>query len=388
MVKNFSNEFKIALQLEGEKSLSGNDLFTLLENIMLSGSISSAAARMGASYRYCWGLIQGAEKTLGLTLVDKQVGGVAGGGTSLTPQGKELLEQYKAFKQEVDSQLKHFLARTGSTPSQDVFVSAGQPEKADERTAVRHLLLASTMEAVETGLMDLLEEAFFHTSSILVRHISIGSGRALQIAREGRVDVVLSHAPELEKSFMDEGWGVEMIPIMANDFVIAGPLSDPVGVSELSGAVEAFRKIASSQVPFISRGDSSGTHQREKEIWKQAGIIPEGQWYTKSSGMVGNLGALHLAREKEGYTLVDRATFLISREEKMIIFPPGEKANDPAWTLENIFVLTIVNPERVPGVKLADARLFARWLLEREGQELISSFGRETFGTPLFSRVT
>jgi tungstate transport system substrate-binding protein len=379
MSRDFSNEFKITLQLEGERSLSANDLFTLLENIMLSGSISSAAVRMGASYRYCWGLLQEAEKTLGLVLVDKQVGGVAGGGTSLTSQGKELLAQYKAFKQEADSQLKHFLARTSKTT-----------EETGVQTSVRHLLLASTMEAVETGLMDLLEEAFWHTSGILVRHISAGSGRALQIAREGRVDMVLSHAPELEKAFMDEGWGIEMFPIMANDFVIAGSLSDHAGLGDLSqitGAAEAFKKIASACVPFISRGDSSGTHMRELEIWKRAGIVPEGEWYLKSSGVAGNLGALRLAREKQGYTLVDRASFLLSHEETMGIFSPGEKARDPNWNLENIFVAIMVNPERVPWVKLADARLFARWLRGKEGQELISSFGRESFGTSLFSGV-
>ncbi|MGI5882433.1 MAG: substrate-binding domain-containing protein, partial [Dethiobacteria bacterium] len=203
MGKDLSHEFKIILQLEGKRSLSGNDLFNLLENIMVSGSISGAAARMGASYRYCWGLLREAEKTLGLALVDKQVGGVAGGGTTLTFQGKELLAQYKAFKQKADSQLKHFQARAGKNAE----VTGTQPP-------TRHLLLASTMEAVETGLMDLLEEAFLHTSGILVRHISAGSGRALQIAREGRVDMVLTHAPELEKAFMDEGWGIEMFPIM------------------------------------------------------------------------------------------------------------------------------------------------------------------------------
>ena len=390
MAKDFTNEFKIDLQLEGEKSLSGNDLFTLLENIMLSGSISGAAARMGASYRYCWGLIRAAEKTLDLTLVDKQVGGVAGGGTSLTPQGKELLAQYKAFKEEADSQLKRFLART-SKPKTG-FASTGFSEKDENKTSVRHLLLASTMEAVETGLMDLLEEAFYHTSGILVRHISIGSGRALELAREGRVVMVLSHAPKMEKAFMEDGWGVEMFPIMANDFAIAGPLSDPAGVGtapfEGFSAVEAFKKIASSRATFISRGDNSGTHQREEEIWKQAGIVPEGAWYTRSSGTVGNLGVLRLAREKEGYTLVDRATFLISREEKMAIFPPEENVKDPALLLENVFVLTLVNPQRVPGVKFAEAQLFARWLQGKEGRELIYSFGVETFGTPLFTRVS
>lgn len=390
MDKDFSNEFKIDLQLEGEKSLSGNDLFTLLENIMLYGSISSAAAHMGASYRYCWGLIRGAEKTLGFTLVDKQVGGVAGGGTSLTSQGKELLAQYKAFKQEADSQLKRFLARTSKVA--EGVDAAYQPSiKKSEKESARHLLLASTMEAVETGLMDLLEDAFWHTSGVLVRHISAGSGRALQIAREGRVDMVLSHAPELEKAFMDEGWGVEMIPIMANDFVIAGYLSDPAGLGafpQAASAAEAFRKIASAGAPFVSRGDNSGTHMRELEIWQRAGIVPESEWYIKSSGVVGNLGVLRLAREKQGYTFLDRATFLIAREEKMGIFFPGEKTKDPDRDLKNIFMLILVNPERVPSVKLADARLFARWLQGKEGQGLISSFGRETFWTSLFSGVS
>ncbi len=386
MGKDFSSEFKIVLQLEGEKAFSGNDLFSLLEHIMLSGSISSAAARMGASYRYCWGLIREAEKTLGLALVDKQVGGVAGGGTTLTKQGKELLEQFKIFKQEADGRLKNFLALTG-WGSEVSRTPAGRVDQAP----LRYLLLATTMETVETGLMDFLEEAFLRASGILVRHISAGSGRALQIAREGRVDMVLSHAPTLEKAFMDEGWGIEMAPVMTNDFIIAGPLSDPAGLGvppKPYGAAEALARIASAAVPFVSRGDSSGTHMRELEIWKQAGIVPAGGWYIKSSGVAGNLGALRLAREKEGYILVDRATFLVSRPEAMGIFLPDGKIKGEGGGLENIFVAILVNPERVPGAKLADARRFARWLQGREGQELISSFGRDSFGAPLFCGVS
>lgn len=387
MAKDFPPEFKVSLELEGEKRISASDLFGLLENIGQYGSISRASSQMGLSYRYSWGLIREAEKALGVPLVDKQVGGYAGGGTSLSREGRELLDQYKAFKQEVDIQLKHFLSRAVTEKGR-----LSVPGKAgDKNLPERHLLLASTLEPIETGLLDVLEEAFFQTSGVLVRHIALGSGRALEIARKGRVDMVLTHAPKLEEKFMQEGWGKSRTPVMANDFVLAGPASDPAGITELDargGVKEAFRQIALSRAPFVSRGDRSGTHLKELHIWESAGITPGGEWYIVSSGIVGNMGVLRLALEKQAYTLVDRATFLLSHSrDKMKIFMGTEEGNALPGELENVFSLLLVNPERVPSVNFEDSLLFAQWIQEKEARQIISSFGKESFSRPLFSRV-
>ncbi|MEW5919571.1 MAG: substrate-binding domain-containing protein [Bacillota bacterium] len=385
MGKDFTRDFKVSLELEGEKRISCDDLFSLLENILKYGSISRAASEMGISYRYSWGIVGAAEKALGLELVHRQVGGYEGGGTSLSREGRELLEQYRSFKQEVDSQLQHFIKRTSPSrrpPASEVLVDNNIPEK--------HLLLASTMEPVETGLLDVLEEAFFQSTGILVRHIALGSGRALEMARKGRVDMALTHAPDLEEEFMRDGWGISAFPVMANDFVLAGPAADPAGIKMIDkagGVKEAFRRIASSRAPFISRDDRSGTHLRELHIWEGAGVIPGEDWYIVSSGIAGNMGVLRLAREKQAYSLVDRATFLLSRsQDSMKIYIGNEEGTALPGELDNVFSLLLVNPQRVSSVNFEGAVRFAQWIQEAEARQIIDGFGRESFGTPLFSK--
>lgn len=385
MGQDFTRDFKVSLELEGEKRISCNDLFNLLENILKYGSISRAAAQMGISYRYSWGIVGAAEKALGLELVHRQVGGYEGGGTSLSKEGRELLEQYKSFKQEVDLQLEHFINR--AAPRQG---AAGPTATANANPAEQHLLLASTMEPVETGLLDVLEEAFFQSSGILLRHIALGSGRALELAQKGRVDMALTHAPALEEEFMREGWGISIIPVMSNDFVLAGPKADPAGLAKLDqtgGVKKAFNRIAASRAPFISRGDRSGTHLKELHIWEGAGVEPAGDWYIVSSGIAGNLGILRLAREKQAFTLVDRATFLLSREDNMKIYMGKEEGTALTGELDNVFSLVLVNPQRMPTVNFQGALRFARWVQEAEARQIIEGFGRESFGRPLFSKV-
>jgi tungstate transport system substrate-binding protein len=382
--KENTAEFRFLLELEGERRISATDLFELLEKIMVLGSISRASSSMGLSYRYAWGLIREAERTLEIALVEKQVGGYAGGGTTLTKIGKELLKQYRDFKLEVSSGLERFSSS---------FPSPNEPEPPEKESltedGVRHLLLASTMEPIETGLLDLLEQAFFKMSGILVRHIALGSGRALQIAKEGRVDMVLTHAPEMEKAFMAEGWGKERISLMTNAFVLCGPRSDPAGLLKLrpeSDVVEALQQIAKLQAPFISRNDQSGTHLKELELWKTTGINPQGNWYVKASGVAGNLGTLRLAREKEAYTLVDHASFMISGAKgKMKIYSGNKNSARERELLENIFSLILVSPELVPGVQYEDSSTFARWLKGKESSEIISNFGRDNFNEPFFA---
>lgn len=314
------------------------------------------------------------------------MGGYAGGGASLSQEGREFLNEYKTFKQEIDLQLEQFINRTASKKQ-----LSSINEAFNKNSSERHLLLASTMEPVETGLLDVLEGAFFQATGVLVRHIALGSGRALEMARTGRVDMVLTHAPEIEEEFLLDGWGKSRIPVMANDFILAGPSFDSAGLKMLDrggGAKEAFRQIAYTRAPFISRGDRSGTQLRELQIWESAGIYPKGEWYIVSSGIVGNRGILRLALEQQAYALVDRATFLLSSSQnKMNIFIGTEEGNALPGELENIFSLLLVNPERVPFVNFEDALLFAKWIQGKEAQRVIAGFGEESYNRPLFSRV-
>jgi len=381
--------FKVSIELEAEKKLSGDDLFALLDHIDTSGSISQATSRLGASYRYSWGLIKKAEKALGLKLVEKQAGGPAGGGTFLTREGRDLLMQYRAFCGEIRDQMMRYLPVTGTPGNAAVPRESQELEKQPQKAGKDlepQLILASTMEPVETGLLDILEQAFYHRSGILVRHIAAGSGRALEIARGGRVDMVLSHAPKLENQFMQEGWGALKIYVMSNPFVVVGPGADPAGIKAFvstDGLVKAFQKIAAKHALFVSRGDRSGTHLREMEIWKSSGVKPGGDWYLKSTGLVGNLGILRLAQEKQAYTLVDRASYILSRSSLKIFFQSDAK--EPRPELTNLFALTLVNPDRFSTVCFSEALVFAQWLQGLEAREMIQNFGMENFGTALFS---
>ncbi|RQD75086.1 MAG: LysR family transcriptional regulator [Candidatus Syntrophonatronum acetioxidans] len=379
--KDFWSYFKVILEIEGEKRISGNNLFNLLEKIMLSGSISSAASSLGFSYRYAWGLIKEAEKAMGLQLVEKQAGGVAGGGTSLTREGRDLLFQYKSFREEIERQLQSLKVPSGEEKREMPAEAKSLPQPGG------HLLLASTMEPIEAGLLDLLEESFYRARNILVRHIALGSGRALEIAREGRVDLVLTHAPELEEEFMREGWGSLRIPLMANDFVVAGPSSDPAGISSFTsgGIRETLGHIARKKALFISRGDQSGTHLREQEIWEASGVKPGGGWYLVSPGVAGNLGILYLASEKGAYTLVDRASYLLAQRKDMALYTL-EVEEEEKKLLHNIFVLMVINPERFSSVNYQEALQFVSWLQE-EGKIIIGNFGKEKYGEPLFSLI-
>ncbi len=379
--RGFPGGFKVSIELDGEKKLSGDDLFALLDHIETSGSISQASSRLGVSYRYSWGLIQKAESALALKLVEKQAGGSAGGGTLLTREGRDLLMQYRAFRSEISNQMKRYL------PASDIREKPSDLEKqsVSQNQKEHHLILASTMEPVETGLLDVLEQAFYQHSGIHVRHISAGSGQALEIARSGRVDMVLTHAPELEDRFMQEGWGVLKVHIMSNPFVVVGPDADPAGIGDINkpGVVKAFQRIAGKKAPFVSRGDRSGTHLREMQIWEAAGIKPEGGWYVQSTGLVGNLGILRLAQEKQAYTLADRASHIISRLTNRVFFQRND-AGDSFPELTNHFALTLVNPDRAVSVRFADALAFAQWLQGKEAREIIQNFGRVNFDTPLF----
>lgn len=356
-----SGKWQVTLNL-GEK-IPGKELLAILEYIDLTGSLSRAVEHAGISYRYGWGLLNRAEEALGKALVTRQAGGSAGGGTSLTPEGRKLLGHMQSLQREVQGQLSALLE-----------------EK--EVQAAGSLLLASTMEPVVTGLLDVLEQSYLRVTGVAVRHIAAGSGQAIAMAKAGRVDILLTHAPELEEKFIRDGWGVKRIPVMSNDFLIIGPKSDPAGIASADSAASAFRKIASSSACFISRGDQSGTHLAERNLWKQAGVDPTGNaWYQEARNMLGNYGVLRQAAEQDGYTLVDRASYVAGAAAGDLgILLQG----DPL--LQNIFSVIPVSRAKA-AVNQDEAEHFAEWLHSPVTKKIISDFGLQQFGFSLFTPV-
>lgn len=378
MKTHSTDAFQILGAIDGKRSFSIDKLFDLLKQIQVTGSISGAAVNLSVSYRYAWGLIHDAEKALGTALVLKQVGGAEGGGTTITERGKRLLYQYHHLKREIDDQLAGLLA---SAESDSFEPALDQSRKIGERM----LLMASTIGPVESGLVENLEQAYYKETGTLVRHIAAGSGRALDIARQGRVDLVLVHAPEQERVFLEEGWGMNRQHLMSNTFYLVGPKSDPARLSNIrseAGIIGLFQQIALAQKPFISRRDRSGTHLRELEIWEMAGVTPVEPWYTESTGVVGNAGVLQKAMEKEAYTLIDSATYWQAACQNAMAVYAGEIMKEPL--LMNDFSLIMINPERYPHVNVQDAQLFAEWLMKGDGRNLIADYGKKISGRVLF----
>ncbi|MFN0198397.1 MAG: substrate-binding domain-containing protein [Planctomycetaceae bacterium] len=247
----------------------------------------------------------------------------------------------------------------------------------DSKPDPAQLTLAATTTTQDSGLLDVLLPAFETESGIKVKVIVVGSGQAMELARRGDVDVLLAHSPDAEKKFMDEGWGESRDAVMHNDFVIVGPADDPAGIRGETSAIAAFRTISARKSPFVSRGDESGTHQKEKSIWKQEKIVPEGEWYIQAGTSMAN--TLRIADEKRGYTLSDRGTFLAQQDKlDLAVLVEGDER------LLNRYSVITVSAEKHPHVQHDAAHRFARFLTSPEGQKLIGSFGVERFGQPLF----
>ena len=241
------------------------------------------------------------------------------------------------------------------------------PLQAQER-----LRLATTTSVQDSGLMPYLLSYFEKKCSCKVDVIAVGSGQALKLASNGDVDMVLAHDPASEEKFVGDGFGINRKTFMVNDFVILGPSSDPAGIVGTRDASRAIAKIQESGAPFVSRGDASGTHQKEKFLWKKAGIAPAGSWYLDIGQGMG--AVLTMANEKNGYTICDRATYLVRMSQlKLKVLVEG----DP--DLINSYSLIQVNPKRFPSVKSDLSRQLIDWLCSEEGQKLIGSY---TVGGP------
>jgi tungstate transport system substrate-binding protein len=245
----------------------------------------------------------------------------------------------------------------------------------------KFIFLASTIGPVDAGIIGVLEDRFEKETGIRVRHVSAGTGATLKIAQKGNIDLVIVHAKSLEEKFVKEGYGTERIPLMYNDFVIVGPASDPAGVKGMKSAAEALKTIAAKGVTFISRGDKSGTHVAEMNIWQMAGMKPSGAWYKiYEKGAEGNAATLRYADGQQAYTFIDRATYLSLKDKiKLAILVEKDEA------LLNYITLIPVNAKKFPRVNAKDVKIFVKWLTSpKKGQKIIRDFGKDKYGTPLF----
>jgi tungstate transport system substrate-binding protein len=229
------------------------------------------------------------------------------------------------------------------------------------------ITVASTTSTENSGLFGHILPLFQEETGIEVRVVAQGTGQALETGRRGDADVVFVHARELEEAFVAEGYGVERFDVMYNDFVIVGPGEDPAGLSDADDAASAMAAIAEAGAPFASRGDDSGTHVAEMNLWEVAGVAPEGQWYLSTGSGMG--ATLNTAAQVPAYALTDRGTWLsfANRGPLEIVFE-----GDPV--LFNPYGIILVNPERHPHVKAEQGQAFIDWVISPAGQEAIASF--------------
>lgn len=248
-----------------------------------------------------------------------------------------------------------------------------------EPAANKDIILATTTSTQDSGLLDILIPDFEKKSGYKVKTVAVGTGAALTMGEKGEADVLLVHAPADEKKLVDSGVGINYQLIMHNDFIIVGPENDPAGIKGTKTAAEAFKKLTEKGSIFVSRGDNSGTHKAELAIWKAAGIAPAKGTPAYQEAGAGMGQTLNIANQKEGYTLSDRATYLAQKKNlKLAIMVEGEKA------LLNIYHVMQINPEKFPKVNSPGARAFVDYLVAADTQKLISQFGVDKYGAPLF----
>ncbi len=227
--------------------------------------------------------------------------------------------------------------------------------------------LATTTSTENSGLLTAILPKFTEDTGYQVHVIAVGTGKALRMGRDGDVDVVLVHARPAEDKFVAEGYGEKRYGVMYNDFVIVGPKADTAGIAGAKTASEALGKIAHTQSIFVSRGDDSGTHKKERGLWKKAGITPEGSWYREAGQGMGKV--LQIAAEMDAYTLTDRGTWLAyqSKSPLQISFQ-----GDPL--LFNPYGIIAVNPKRHPDTNYDGAQALIGWFISPHAQELIGDF--------------
>ncbi len=238
------------------------------------------------------------------------------------------------------------------------------------------VILATTTSTQDSGLLDALLPVFEKKTGFKVKTIAVGTGQALAMGEKGEADVLLVHAPAAEKKVVEKGAAINRRLVMHNDFVLVGPIADK---AKIKGAktLDALKSIASASAIFISRGDDSGTHKMELNLWKAAAVKPMAPWYQEAGAGMGQ--TLKIADEKGGYSLTDRATYLAQKKNiKLEILVEGDAK------LLNIYHVMEVNPAKFAKANHAGAKAFSEFLLSPDGQKIIAVFGKDKYGQPLF----
>ena len=238
-----------------------------------------------------------------------------------------------------------------------------------------HSFAIATGTPGETGLLERLATEFADLNDAKVSWYPAGSGQALALLKQGKVDMVLAHSPKAEEKAVAEGWATGRALIGSNEFWIVGPKSDPAKVVAATNAADALRRISATRSKFVSRGDESGTHQRELALWKSAGLEPAGDWYIVTGDFMA--ASLRRADAERAYFLTDSSTFILQRSELpnlKVLFRGGKDLSNPYHTL--------YRTQSTPGTQTA--RRFGEFLLSERGQEIMRKYGRGRYGEPLY----
>jgi tungstate transport system substrate-binding protein len=266
--------------------------------------------------------------------------------------------------------MRRFLRGHGTTLVAILLVMTALPAGAEER-----LRMSTTTSTENSGLLSVLLPPFEKKFDCKVDVVAVGTGKSLKLGEAGDVDVVFVHARTLEDKFVANGFGVNRRDVMYNDFVLLGPADDPAGVGKAKSAADAYRAIAAKGIPFLSRGDESGTHQKEKEIWASAGVVPRGAWYIEAGQGMGEV--ITMATQKRGYTLSDRGTYIAFRKKTDLVV--ARQGDSNLW---NPYGIIAVNPKKHAHVKYELAMKLIDFVTGPEGQSLIA--GYKVAGEPLF----
>ena len=242
----------------------------------------------------------------------------------------------------------------------------------------KELILATTTSTRDTGLLDVLLPIFQEKTGYNVKTIAVGTGAALALGEKGEADVLLCHAPASEMKLVEAGDVVNRQLVMHNDFVIVGSPEDPAGVKGFESAADALKKIADTEAVFVSRADDSGTHKKEKEVWNKLQFQPSGNpWYLEAG--TGMANTLNIANEKLAYCLTDRGTYLSMKDRlDLVILVEGDAI------LLNIYHVMQVNPDKHKVVEGPGGQAFVEFMVSDEIQAIISEFGVDKYGSPLF----
>lgn len=249
---------------------------------------------------------------------------------------------------------------------------ASQLGYAEEKQALR---LATTTSTDNSGLLAYLLPEFKKDTDIDVQVIAVGTGKALRMGRDGDVDVVLVHAKSAEDKFVAEGHGIERHPVMYNDFVLLGAEDDPAKLAEAQDIKTAMSRIAENEATFVSRGDDSGTHKKEKQLWVSAEVEPTGSWYREAGQGMGKV--IQMSGELGAYTMADRGTWLatMNKSPLKVVFEGDE-------TLFNPYGIIAVSPEKYPDINKGGADALINWMTSEKGQQMIGTFkisGKQLF---------